>query len=105
MLTIKIRIITLILNECSEFLLNRFKKFGFHYSKKNFNSFDFYKNEEFYQIEIIQIISEENPYHIQNNGIISYEKENKPVFYLKINQKKGSNKSIKSLSDIIFSHN
>ena len=93
------------LEECSEFLVNKFKKYGFIYSKRNLNLFDFYKKQEFYQIEIIQIISEENPYHIQNNGIISYEKENKPVFYLKINQKKGSSKSIKSLSDIIFSHN
>ena len=90
------------LNECSEFLLNRFKKFGFHYSKKNFNSFDFYKNEEFYQIEIIQIILEESPYHIKNNEIIPYEKENNPVFYLKIGKKKGSNKFSKNLSEIIF---
>ena len=52
------------LEECSEFLVNKFKKYGFIYSKRNLNLFDFYKKQEFYQIEIIQIISEENPYHI-----------------------------------------
>ena len=70
------------------------------------NIFDFYKNEEYCQIEIIQLFSEDKYNYINNNqAIIDKNKRNKPLYYLKIVKKKGSNNLHKIFSDIIFSFN
>ena len=104
-------------NECCVDLINKFKNYGFDYVQKNMNIFDFYKNEEYCQIEIIQLFSQNKYNYITNNqtniekdinnnqAIIDKNKKNKPLYYLKIVKKKGSNNLHKIFSDIIFSFN
>ena len=89
-------------NEFCIILINKFKKYGFDYVQKNINTFDFYKNEEYCQIEIIQLSSKEKYNYNNNNHAKINEEINKSLFYLKIVKKKGNNLQ-KVLSNLIFS--
>ena len=93
------------INECCIDLINKFKNYSFNYVQKNLNIFDFYKNEEYCQIEIIQLFSEEKNNYISNQSIIDKNIQNKPLVYFKIVKWKGSNNLQKIFSDIIFSFN
>ena len=94
------------LNECCIYLINKFKNHGFDYVQKNMNIFDFYKNEEYCQIEIIQLFSQ-NKYNYITNNQTNIEKDinNKPLYYFKIVKRKGNNDLQKIFSDIFFSFN
>ena len=89
-------------NEFCIILINKFKKYSFDYVQKNLNTFDFYKNEEYCQIEIIQLSSKEKYNYNNNNHAKINEEINKSLFYLKIVKKKGNNLQ-KVLSNLIFS--
>jgi uncharacterized protein YcgL (UPF0745 family) len=89
-------------NEFCIILINKFKKYSFDYVQKNLNTLDFYKNEEYCQIEIIQLSSKEKYNYNNNNHAKINEEINKSLFYLKIVKKKGNNLQ-KVLSNLIFS--
>ena len=94
------------LNECCIDLINKFKNHGFDYVQKNMNVFDFYKNEEYCQIEIIQLFWQNNYNYITNNQTnIEKDINNKPLYYFKIVKRKGNNNLQKIFSDIFFSFN
>ena len=92
------------LNECNSFLINKFKNSGCYFKQISMNVFDCFKNEDHCQIEIMQLLSDDNIYNI-NNQIVIDENGNNPIFYFKIIKKKGSYNFLRALSKIIFSYN
>ena len=90
------------LNECCIDLINKLKKFRFDYIQKSINIFDCWKNEDYCQIEILQILSDESLNYNSNSRINMEENIDNPIFYYNITKIKGKNNFIKTFSKIIF---
>ena len=90
------------LNECCIDLINKLKKFRFDYIQKSINIFDCWKNEDYCQIEILQILSDESLNYNNNSRINIEENIDNPIFYYNITKIKGKNNFIKTFSKIIF---
>ena len=90
------------LNECCMDLINKFKKRGIYYTHKKSNLFSLGKNGECYEIEIIQLSVDNGDFLRDTEKINNNGGERFPLFYYKINKKKGFSKN-KFFYNIIFS--
>ena len=90
------------LNECCVDLVNKFKKHAIYFTQKKNNIFSFRKNGEYCEIEIVQLNVDTGEILKDNQKICNNEGKRFPLFYYKINKKKGLSKN-KFVYNVIFS--